>query len=119
MQQVKQERALIGRRLRDARERAGISREEAAEVAEVQTTAIDAWERGRSAPSLVQFRELCGLYGVLACHILLGVSPYGLSQEDAKELALAARAFSPGLQAKVGLLLALATVGTSQAEAQR
>lgn len=97
----------MGRRLLEARERAGMSREEAAEAADVQPPAIDAWERGRSMPCLVQFRALLAAYGVMPCQIMYARNPFELTRDEVSELSKAAIGFSPGLRARVDLLLAL------------
>jgi transcriptional regulator with XRE-family HTH domain len=99
------ERAQIGGRLRDARCRARVSVEDAAKAANVQPLAVKKWEKGGSLPSLLEFRELLPLYGVMACQVLFEDSPIELSREQAAELARAP--LSPALRLKVDVLLAM------------
>jgi transcriptional regulator with XRE-family HTH domain len=100
------ERALVGRRLQAARKRAHISVEEAAKALGVQPVAIDRWERGASLPSLIEFKAVLQLYGVMACEVLFEANPFELSPEHASELAQRAKAFSPGLRSRIDFLLA-------------
>lgn len=102
----KQDKERIGRRLREVRERAHIPVVEAAETAGVQPLAVEKWERGTSLPSLLEFRALLGLYGVMACEVLYDSNPIELAPEQAAELSRAARHFSPGLRTRVDFLLA-------------
>jgi transcriptional regulator with XRE-family HTH domain len=109
--QKKEAKALLGSRLRAARERAHLSTDDAAEAAEVQPVAVRRWEKGTSLPSLLEFRLLLQAYGIMACDILYEENPWQLTAEQATELARAAREFSPGLRARVDLLLAMHAKG--------
>jgi transcriptional regulator with XRE-family HTH domain len=111
----KQEREKIGRRLREVRERAHIQLVEAAEAAGVQPLAIEKWERGTSLPTLIEFRALLPLYGVMACEVLFDSNPLTLSQEDAQELARASKSMSPSLRARVDWILATMSQGREPA----
>lgn len=104
-------RALIGRRLRIARERAHISVEDAARELQVQPLAIERWERGAALPSLVEFAAVLGLYGVMACEVLFDENPMELGPEEAAELAREAKRFSPRLRVRVDCLLAMLARG--------
>jgi transcriptional regulator with XRE-family HTH domain len=103
MEMVRRNRVAIGARLKEARENAGVSMEEAAEAAGAQVAAISAWERGRSLPSLIQYRDLLACYGVAGHRILFDHSPFELTQEQARELRLASHHFSPSLQTRVNV----------------
>lgn len=107
MSNQKMEKALLGERLRAVRERAHVGIDEAAQAAGVQPLAIEKWERGSSLPSLIEFRALLPLYGVTACEVLYEDNPIELSPEQFAELSRAARTFSPGLRARVDVLLAM------------
>lgn len=111
METQKKDKAAIGRRLREIRERAHITVEEAAKAAAVQPVAVEKWEKGGALPSLLEFRALLQLYGVMACAILFQDNPIELSKEHAAELTKAAAHFSPGLRARVDYLLALVARG--------
>lgn len=106
MSNQKIEKARIGERLREARERAHITIDEAAQAAGVQPLAVEKWERGASLPTLVQFRDLLPLYGVMACQVLFEDNPMELTPEQSGELLRAARDFSPGLRSRLDVLLA-------------
>lgn len=101
------EKARLGARLRAARERAHVTVEEAASAANVQPLAVERWEKGRALPSLVEFRELLPLYGVMACEILFDANPWELTADHMAELGRAAKGFSPSLRARVDCLLAM------------
>lgn len=107
MEESKREKALIGARLRSARLSAQVSKEEAAAAAGAQISAVDAWERGSCLPTLTQFRGLLTCYGELAHRILFGSHPLSMSTAEVRELALAAKSFSPGLRAKMELMVSL------------
>lgn len=107
----KQDKMQIGRRLRGARERAHIHVNEAARAAGVQPLAVEKWERGTAMPTLLELRALLELYGVMACEILFDSNPIELSADQATELSRAAKDFSPGLRARVDLLLAMLSAG--------
>jgi transcriptional regulator with XRE-family HTH domain len=107
MDNQKQEKAAIGKRLRAIRQRAHISVEEAAQAATVQPLAVQKWEKGTALPSLLEFRALLQLYGVMACEVLFETSPIELSAEHVSELSKAAANFTPGLRARVDYLLAI------------
>lgn len=108
---MKSERIRIGLRLRSSRERAHITVEEAAAALEVQPLAIERWERGAALPTLLELRRILAHYGVMACTILFEVNPWELPQDEAAELARAAKNFSPGLKARVDVLLAMMARG--------
>lgn len=108
----KQDREAIGRRLRAVRERARISTAEAASAALVQPLAVEKWERGTSLPSLIEFRALLPVYGVMACEILFEHNPLTLTVEEAGELKRAAQTLNPRLRGKVDFLLAMMGQGT-------
>lgn len=105
MKQARQQQAEIGAHMRVARERLKITKEEAALAAKAQVSAITAWERGSSSPTLVQLKGLLECYGVSCHQLLFGRTPLELDGEDAAELRRAE--FSPRLRAKMDLLLAL------------
>lgn len=104
---VRQEKAAMGARLREARLSAGVTREEAALASGAQVSAVDAWERGSSLPTLPQFRDLLACYGALAHRLLFGSLPIDMTSEEAKELSGAAKEFSPALRRKVDVLICL------------
>ena len=103
----REEPAALGKRLKVARNRAGVTQEEAAHVAGVTRCTISNWESGRHLPSLLQFRALVGMYGGTGYQILFGSNPFELTRDEAKELSQAAREFSPALRSRVDMLLAL------------
>jgi len=106
MRELRKQKAVIGDRLRRARELARISKEEAAEAAGAQAIAVASWERGSTLPSLVQLPGLLACYGVTSYQVLFGSSfPVALTQEEATELAAAE--FSPRLARKRDVLLTL------------
>lgn len=107
MERTRKEKAMIGARLREARERAKVTKEEAAEAASVQTAAVTAWERGTALPTLIQFKGLLPLYGVMSYQVLFGCMPLELLPEEAMELARAARTLTPRLRVKMDTLLAI------------
>jgi transcriptional regulator with XRE-family HTH domain len=111
----KQEKEKIGRRLREVRERAHISLVEAAEAAGVQPLAVEKWERGSTMPSLIEFRALLPLYGVMACELLFDSNPLTFSQAEAQELARVSKGMSPSLRARVDWLLAMMSKGREPA----
>lgn len=115
MAQRKQDKAVIAARLRCVRERAHITIEDAAEAIKVQPLAVEKWERGSSLPSLLEFRALMELYGIMPALVLYGAHPLDLSAEQCAELLRHAKQFSPGLQAKVHLLLAIVGPGKEPA----
>lgn len=115
MDSQKKEKTEIGRRLRTVRERAHISLEEAAAAAQVQPLAVKKWERGAALPSLIEFRLLLQLYGVMACEILFHDNPIELTPEHVAELSKAAASFTPGLRARVDFLLTLVARGKEPA----
>lgn len=102
---MRRDKAIIGARLREARETAMISKEDAAESANVQVSAITAWERGTAMPNLVQVRGLLACYGLSGFKLLFGANPVELSKEEALELASAK--FSPSLRMKMDVVIAL------------
>lgn len=115
---MKRDKAIIGARLREAREMAKVTKEDAAEAAGVQTAAITAWERGTALPNLVQVRGLLTSYGMSGFKLLFGSCPIELTQDEARELANVA--LSPRLRVKMDVVLALTRrVGRSEATAQQ
>ena len=104
---IRDERAMIGRRLRHARERAHITVQDAAKALDVQPVAVERWERGAALPSLIEFTRAIEVYGVMASEVLFEVSPIVLSPQEAAELAARARMFSPALRSRVDCLLAM------------
>jgi transcriptional regulator with XRE-family HTH domain len=114
-QKTRGERALIGARLKDLRERAHIGIADAAKAAEVQPVAVEKWERGAALPSVLELRELVQCYGVMPCEVLFERNPWELDSEAAGELARAARNFSPSLRAKIDCLLAMMARGKEPA----
>jgi transcriptional regulator with XRE-family HTH domain len=103
----KGEKVRIAQRLKAARERAHLEVEDAAAAVGVLPLAIAKWERGVTLPSLLEFRQLLPVYGVMACEVLFDRNPWALSQEQAAELARAAKGFTPELRVKVDTLLAM------------
>lgn len=110
-EKTKGERALIGARLKAARERAHIGVDDAAKAAVVQPLAIEKWERGAALPSLVEFKRLLEAYGATGSEVLYDVNPMEIAPDLVAELARAARAFSPELRAKVDCLIAMSARG--------
>lgn len=105
------ERMEIGRRLREARERAHISAADASERLGVQPLAVDRWERGAAMPSLIDFKGVLQLYGVMACDILFDVNPYELAPSHVAELTRHAKNFTPSLQARMDTFMAMFAKG--------
>lgn len=101
------ERVLIGRRLQEARVTAHISVADAAESLGVQPLAIERWERGAAMPSLIDFKRVLELYGVMPADVLFGASQYELPPHLASELAQHAKGFSSGLRSRIDCFLAL------------
>lgn len=106
---LEEERVQVGLRLKAARLDAKVTQGEAAEAVGVQRPAISMWEHGHSLPSLLQFKVLAALYGVLTHRLLFGRSPVELSASEARELCNAARNCSPRLRAKVDVMATLLT----------
>lgn len=104
---VEHERALIGKRLKAARSRAKVSKEDAAAAADVPEAAIGVWERGSSMPCLVQFRDLVTTYGASPFHILMGRPMFGFTKEDIAEIRRESKRFTPGLQRRIELVIAM------------
>lgn len=107
----KTEREQIGRRLQAARTSAHISIQDAAQALDVQPLAIERWERGAALPSLVEFKWVLELYGVMACDVLFDVNPYLLSPEHSAELTHEARTFTPSLRSRIDSLVAMLARG--------
>lgn len=110
----KHEMALIGERLKAARALADLQQDQVADFLNelgvgVKRPTISNWESGRNLPCLVQFRELCTMYGIPPYKILWGASPISLTREEAKELADAVKPCSPSVQRKMTVVLALLT----------
>lgn len=107
-----QEMVRIGERLKQARERADLKREEVVAGLErvqigVKASTIGNWEAGRHMPCLVHFRELCALYGEAPYRLLWGKLPLSITASEATELAAAVVGSSESLQRKVSVVLAL------------
>lgn len=103
--ELKLERALIGRRLRQARLRSNSTIEEAAVANGVQPLAVKRWETGKAMPCLVQFRTLLGLYGTVPCDLLFESNPFRLTRGQAAELLGLSRACSPQLRGWIEFLV--------------
>lgn len=122
---MKADLAGMGERLKQARERVGLTQEEVAEHLRqqggsmgVRRPTVSNWENGRNMPCLVQFRELCALYGVTGYQIMFGKVQFEMSMAESRELAQALRNCSPGLRLRVDVLLSLlAPTSESRAEA--
>jgi transcriptional regulator with XRE-family HTH domain len=108
VKKAKTEKAAIAVRLIAARERAGVTKEEAAEAAGVQPAAVSAWERGTALPTLLQLKGLIQCYGVTSHQVLFGCTFLQFTGDEAIELARASRALSPPLRLKLDVLLAIA-----------
>lgn len=107
-------------RMRDARLAAGITQEEAAKAVGVTRATISNQEAGRSAPSLEQFRKLIAEYGAGAHVVLYGRAPVEFGPEEIAELRAFTMGASPGLRAKLELVIALRKIGApDQRSAQR
>jgi transcriptional regulator with XRE-family HTH domain len=107
----KQEKERLAQRLKQARERAHVSLEDAAEAASVQPLAVEKWESGKSLPGLLEFRSLMECYGTMPAYVLYAAHPLELSAEQCAELAKVSKQLSPGLQAKLSVLLAIVGPG--------
>lgn len=101
------EKAQIGARLRSARIRAHVTQEDAAQAAGVNRTTLGNWEAGRHMPCLVQFRDLMERYGESPYRVLFGRSMFGFSDEDIAEISRESRRFSPSLQRRIELMIAV------------
>ncbi|MBR6950750.1 MAG: helix-turn-helix transcriptional regulator [Oscillospiraceae bacterium] len=64
----------LGKRIRQARVRAGFTQENVAEIVGVSRTAVTRWEKGEIGPKLDHLAALAVLFGVTADH-LLGLEP--------------------------------------------
>jgi transcriptional regulator with XRE-family HTH domain len=69
----KEVRAAIGRRLKEARQAAGLSQADLAGEFKVRRQLISAWECGRSNPTLDQWFRLPPMYGVSLDYLVYGV----------------------------------------------
>lgn len=98
---------MMGARLREARESAGITKEHAAESAGAQVSAVTAWERGTALPTLVQVKGLLACYGMSPHQLLFGSTPVQFTPAEAAHLARASHGFGAKLRVKVDLLLTL------------
>lgn len=107
MDRTRRDKAIIGARLREARERARVTKAEAAEAANAQEAAITSWERGTALPTLIQLKGLLPLYGVTSYQVLFGRLPIELLPEEAMELARASKTLSPRLRMKMDMLMSL------------
>lgn len=108
---AKSEKSLIGKRLQQVRERAHISVVDAAASLEVQPLAVERWERGAAMPSLVEFKRVLELYGVMACEVLFEINPLELPPDQAAELSQRAQEFTPGLRSRIDCFLAMFSRG--------
>lgn len=101
----------IGRRLKAARERAGLTQEDAADHMGVRRSTVANWEAARHLPSLVQFRQLLTLYAASPYMILYGkASPMSLLPEEQDELMSAVRHASVSLRLKVSMAVTMLAV---------
>lgn len=114
----------MGERLKQARERVGLTQEEVAEHLRqqgnsmgVRRPTVSNWESGRNMPCLVQFRELCALYGVTGYRIMFGANQFEMTQVESRELSLVLKNCSPGLRRRVDVLLSM-LAPTSEARAE-
>lgn len=71
----------IGERLRDARIRAGLTSEKAADLAGVSPNSVLNWEKGKSTPTIVVLLKLCEAYRVRTTEILSDAAPPPLPHE--------------------------------------
>lgn len=115
--EARKEKAVICARLRESRERANVSKEEAAAAACVQIAAVTAWEKGTSLPTILQLRSLLACYGITSHEALFGSAPLELTPQEATELMLVARSLSPQLKLKIDLILAMAARSRTSQEA--
>lgn len=65
----------LGQRLRERRERSGLSQREVAEALQVSPQAVSKWERGESAPDIGLLVPLCRLLDVSVERLSRGGSP--------------------------------------------
>jgi transcriptional regulator with XRE-family HTH domain len=100
--------AEIGRRLKEARLRAGASQADAGEATGVNRATVSNWEAGRNLPSLLQFRVLLTLYLAPSHEILFGHAYFTLTRKDSAELSRAMDGFSDSLRGRMELLLSIA-----------
>ena len=63
----------IGKKLRDARNAAGLTQESAAESLGVSRQTVSKWENGSADPSTTNLLALAKLYGVAAEELLRGI----------------------------------------------
>jgi transcriptional regulator with XRE-family HTH domain len=76
----KEVRAAIGRRLKEARQAAGLSQADLAGEFKVRRQLISAWECGRSNPTLDQWYRLPLMYGVSLDWLVYGVRTRPVSE---------------------------------------
>jgi transcriptional regulator with XRE-family HTH domain len=114
MSEVNPEMARVGARLKEARELAGMTQDDVVEALRealpdlaVKRPTVSNWEAGRNLPCLLQFRALCGFYGVLGFRIMYGTVPVDLRLQDAVELARLLKDASPSLRTKMDVMVAL------------
>lgn len=78
----------IGQRLREAREKAGLTQAQAVEklgIPKAQT--LSAYENGKNSPPLEKIGEMCVLYGVSTDYIILGKKNNYRNEKDAVDHA--------------------------------
>ena len=63
----------IGKKLKDARNAAGLTQESAAESLGVSRQTVSKWENGSADPSTTNLLALAKLYGVAAEELLRGI----------------------------------------------
>jgi transcriptional regulator with XRE-family HTH domain len=63
----------IGQRLRQAREGAGLTQDQAAQELFRSRKSLASWEAGKTLPTLLELRGLAIFYGVKTDRLLLGV----------------------------------------------
>lgn len=95
----------LGERLRQAREWAGFSQQDAAEVTGIAREVISYWETDRRVPGLGQLTRLAATYGTTAAY-LLGHAPAPSQAEEHARLYRAVDARAPRTRAEVQRWLA-------------
>ncbi len=76
----------FGARLRDARERCGLTQAEVAERLDVSWQTVSNWETGQRTPGADYLLDLAALYGESLVYLLRGVRPRKLDELHEDEL---------------------------------